>query len=268
MQRMPRVLASTTSHKKEPLLPTLEVFGRLGLVALDLNLHHLIEVGVPVETVERALAEQGQRVWVVSGGWCDFFNGPPEIERTVHSVARQVDLAQRLGASRLRLFFGRLKRSDYSPAVQDVICDNLRRLSDHYLDMTFVFENHDGASLDPAICAEIFGRVDRPNVRMNFDPINFERAGVDSLAALDAVQPFVGHVHLKGLEAGEYCEFGTGDVDLRPVLERLLDAGYTGQFTVEYEGPFDGTLRLHQSVRRADATLAAVEERREERCHL
>ena len=36
-------LASTTSHKREPLLATLEVFGRLGLRDVDLNLHHVLE---------------------------------------------------------------------------------------------------------------------------------------------------------------------------------------------------------------------------------
>ena len=74
--------------------------------------------------------------------------------------------------------------------------------------------------------------TDRPNIRMNFDPINFERAGVDSRHALEVVQPFVGHVHLKGVEAGEYCEFGVGDVDLSPVIQKLMDGGYTGSFSV------------------------------------
>ena len=43
----PRVLTSTTSHKAEPLLPTLEVFARLGLRDIDLNLHHILEFGTP-----------------------------------------------------------------------------------------------------------------------------------------------------------------------------------------------------------------------------
>lgn len=258
MKSVPRVLASTTSHKKEPLLPTLEVFSRLGLRALDLNLHHLIELGEAVDAVTRAVAENGQRVWVVSGGWCDFFHRAPDVDETFRSVELQVGIARRLDARRLRLFFGRLKRPDYSPAVLDVIGGNLLRLSDRHPEITFMFENHDGASLDPAICAEVLGRVDRPNIRMNFDPINFERVGVNGLDALDLVQPFVGHVHLKGIERGEYREFGTGDVDLTPVLRRLLDGGYDGQFTVEYEGRFDGTLRLYQSVRRAEGLLSAL----------
>jgi sugar phosphate isomerase/epimerase len=135
------------------------------------------------------------------------------------------------------------------------VCGNLSRLSDAHPGAVFVFENHDGASLDPVVCREILDRVGRPNIRMNFDPINFAKAGVDPAAALDVVRPVVGHVHLKGLEHGEYCEFGIGDVDLGPVVQSLVASGYTGRFTVEYEGRFDGTLRLYRSVKRARALL-------------
>jgi sugar phosphate isomerase/epimerase len=251
----PRILPSTTSHKREPLLPTLEVFSRLGLRDLDLNLGHMVEGGVGVEAVTEALAAGGHTVWIVSGGWCDFYHRSPEIEETFASVGRQVRIARRLGVGALRLFFGRLKRQDYSAESRDIICGNLRRLSDRYPDVALMFENHDGASLYPDICREILGLVDRPNVRMNFDPVNFERAGVDSMDALRILRPFVGHVHLKGLDGGEYCEFGVGDVDLTPVLRSLLTHEYTGSFTVEYEGTFDRTLRLYESVRRAKTAL-------------
>jgi sugar phosphate isomerase/epimerase len=254
----PAILASTTSHKKEPLLPTLEIFARLGLRDIDLNLHHLLEVGVSDGEVESALAANGQRAWVVSGGWCDFFHQPPYIGRTWASIERQVAVARRLRVSMLRLFFGRTARQAYGPQQRDVIVANLQSLSARYPDVVFVFENHDGASLVPEICAEVLGRTDRPNIRMNFDPINFEKAGVSAADALSAITPFVAHMHLKGLEAGEYCEFGTGDVDLTPVLRTLVAQGYAGRFTVEYEGPFDGTLRLYQSVRRARAAIEAL----------
>jgi sugar phosphate isomerase/epimerase len=252
----PRILPSTTSHKREPLLPTLEVFSRLGLRDLDLNLGHMVEGGLGVEAVADGLAAGGHTVWIVSGGWCDFYHRSPEIEETFESVDRQVHIARRLGVGALRLFFGRLKREDYSVGSRDTICGNLRRLSDRYPDIVLMFENHDGASLCPDICREILGLVDRPNVRMNFDPVNFERAGVNSLEALRMLRPLIGHVHLKGLDGGEYCEFGVGDVDLTPVLRSLLTHGYAGSFTVEYEGAFDRTLRLYESVRRAKAVLA------------
>src|SRR5438034_902631 len=207
----PRILASTTAHKREPLLPTLELLGRLGLRDLDLNLHHLIEGGVSASSVAAAADVHALHIRALSGGWCDFYHRAPEIENTFASVARQVGIAGELHTAQLRLFFGRLRREEYSPRSLDVVSGNLSRLSDAHPGMTFVFENHDGASLDPAVCREILDRVARPNIRLNFDPINFAREGVDPLNALGIVRPLVAHVHLKGLEGGEYCEFGEGD---------------------------------------------------------
>src|SRR5262249_13790659 len=156
----------------------------------------------------------------------------------------QIVLTRELGVDRLRLFYGRLPRSAYSFSTRNAVVGNLRRLADAHRDLVFLFENHDGASLDPEVCAEILGVTDRPNVRANFDPINFERAGVDSAEALRVLRPFIEHVHLKGVVDGENCEFGSGDVDLMPVLRSLIESGYRGDFTVEYEGRFDRTLRL------------------------
>src|SRR4029453_17141700 len=113
----PRLLASTTSHKREPLLPTLEVFSKLDLRDLDLNLHHILEEGVTVESIADCAAARGLRIWIVSGGWCHFFHRGPQADETDRSVASQVEIAPRLGAGQLRLFFGRLKYQDYSPAA-------------------------------------------------------------------------------------------------------------------------------------------------------
>ena len=254
-----RVLASTTAHKRESLLATLEVFARLGLRDLDLNLHHVIEVGVSPSVIADALAVNQQRVWVASGGWCDFFQPAPAIDTTFQSVRRQVEAMRDLGAARLRLFLGRLSREHYQRSAHEVIVGNLRRLSDAHPDTTFMFENHDGASLVPDVCREVLASVDRPNIRMNFDPINFARAGVDPAVARTALQPWLSHVHLKGLDRGEFCEFGIGDVDLTPIVRAMVRDGYTGDFTVEYEGPYDGTLRLYQSVQRARTIVADLE---------
>ena len=257
MADLARVLASTTSHKREPLRPTLDVFGRLGLRDVDLNLHHILEQGESVSDVAGAVAAHGLRLWVLSGGWCDFYAGAPAIEDTFASVARQVSIADTLGVHCLRLFFGRLRYADCSAAVRQVIGANLSRLADTHPHVTFVFENHDGASLHPEVCADVLEHAARPNIRMNFDPVNFAKAGVDPMAALTILRAHVGHVHLKGLDHGEYCEFGEGDVDLGPVVRSLVDGGYDGRFTVEYEGPFDATVRLYRSVQRARSALTS-----------
>jgi sugar phosphate isomerase/epimerase len=255
----PRVLTSTTSHKREPLLPTLEVLSRLDLRDVDLNLHHILEEGVSIQQVAACVERWGLRLWVVSGGWCDFFQTGARIDDTFSSVARQVEIARSLGVFQLRLFFGRLAYEDYSPRFRQIVCDNLSYLSDRDPDTLFAFENHDGASLHPEVCREILERVARPNIRMNFDPINFERVGVNSAAALDVLRPFVAHLHLKGLARGEFCEFGSGEIDLGPVLRSLAKHGYSGGFSVEYEGRQDGTLRLFQAVQRARSAMGVFD---------
>ena len=252
---IPRVLISTTSHKRAPLAPTLETFARLGMRDLDLNLSPIMEGGLTTVQVEAAIRAANQRVWVVSGGWCDFFDRPPDAERTFTSVSRQAEAARALGVHHLRLFFGRLERAHYSPAAREVARVNILRLADAYPDVVLAFENHDGASLDPAICADILHAVNRPTVGMNFDPINFARAGVDIQSALATLRPLVCHVHLKGVKGDHLCEFDEGDVDLKPFLAALQTGGYPGSFTVEYEGAGDATSALHRSVGRARALL-------------
>jgi sugar phosphate isomerase/epimerase len=254
----PLILASTTSHKREPLLMTLDVFGRLGLRDVDLNLHHVIEGGVPVGSVEQAVSRHDLRLHVVSGGWCDFFDRVPRIDETLRSVARQVELARGLGVSVVRLFFGRLPLDQYGAPALATVSENLQRISDLYPSILFVFENHDGASRRPEVCGEILERTNRPNIRMNFDPINFERDGVRHQDAFEILKPFIAHLHLKGLAERQFAEFGVGDVDLTPMLEALAARRYQGKMSVEYEGVHDGTLRLYRSVLRARSSLDAV----------
>jgi sugar phosphate isomerase/epimerase len=252
------ILPSTTSHKHEALIPTLNLFARLGFADLDLNLNHIVERGVDPDVIRSALDRNRQRVWILSGGWCDFFEEGTAAEETRRSVDRQVALARGFAVNHLRLFFGRLPSGQYTSSARDVCVRNIQRVADRYPDLLFVLENHDGASSRPDVCQAVLEGVDRPNVQLTFDPINFEHRGVRALDALAALQPRVGHVHLKGYSSGAFCGFGEGDVDLMPVLRALIGGGYAGAFTVEYEGSGDRTLRLYESVERARGALAGL----------
>jgi sugar phosphate isomerase/epimerase len=253
-----QIVPSTTSHKRERLVPTLRLFARLGFFDIDLNLNHIVEGGSDPDEIREALAANGQRVQIASGGWCDFFDEGPAAGRTLQSVERQAALTRRVGVDRLRLFFGRLPADSYTDELAHVCACNIRRFADNHPDLLFVFENHDGASSRPDVCRSVLEAVDRPNVRLTFDPINFEHRSVRTADALAVLQPLVGHVHLKGYAAGEFCGFGEGEVDLTPAVQALVDGGYTGGFTVEYEGRGDRTLRLFESVDRARRLLARI----------
>jgi sugar phosphate isomerase/epimerase len=253
-----QILPSTTSHKSEALIPTLEVFARLGFVDLDLNLNHVIERGVSASDIRATLAANGQLVRIASGGWCDFFDERPDIQRTFDSVERQVALAREFGVDRLRLFYGRMPEAQWSAARRVVAADNIRHVGARHPDVTFMFENHDAASSSPGICAAILESVDLPNVRHTFDAINFEHRSVKTMDALRRLLPLVAHVHLKGYDGEHFCGFGEGTVDLHPMLEALVKGGYRGAFTVEYEGAGDRTIRLYTSVQRARSAVGRL----------
>lgn len=253
-----QILPSTTSHKAEALIPALDVFARLGFTDLDLNLNHIVERGTAADDVRAALTANGQRLWIASGGWCDFFDGPPDIRKTFDSVDRQVALTREFGVDRLRLFYGRMPYSQWSASTRATAVTNIQRIATKHPDITFVFENHDGASSNPDVCGAILEDVNLPNVRHTFDAINFEHRGVRTMDALRRLQRLIGHVHLKGYDGEHFCEFGQGTVDLNPMLEALIAGGYRGAFTVEYEGAGDRTLRLYTSVQRARSVIGRL----------
>ena len=166
-----QLLPSTTSHKHEPLLPTLAIFSLLGMCDLDLNLNHLIEHAVTVHEVQRALDENHQRVWVVSGGWCcDFFDEEPKIQATFCiGGAPGRDGAVCSGSSPSACFLADLEACErYSADARATIVRNIRHVADDYPDILFAFENHDGASSHPEICRQVLESVDRSNVRLTF----------------------------------------------------------------------------------------------------
>jgi len=253
-----QILPSTTSHKAEAIIPTLDVLARLGFSDLDLNLNHVIERGAASAEIRAALATNGQRVLIASGGWCDFFDQAPGIQRTFDSVERQVALTREFGTDRLRLFYGRMPYARWSASTRARVVDNVGRVGTRYPDITFVFENHDAASSSPDVCAAILEDVHLANVLHTFDAINFEHRGVRTIDALRRLQPLVGHVHLKGYDGEHFCEFGDGTIDLGPMLEALIRGGYRGAFTVEYEGAGDRTVRLYTSVQRARSVIGRL----------
>ncbi len=146
------MLTSTTSHKREPLLPTLEVFARLGLRDLDLNLHHILEDGVPVDAVAQSVAANGLASVDRVRRLVRFLprRAGDRARRSPRSIAQVAHRRRSSASSPLRLFFGRL---DLRGLLARRAGHGVRRTSGGCPTgipaMRFVFENHDGASLHP-----------------------------------------------------------------------------------------------------------------------
>jgi len=84
--------------------------------------------------------------------------------------------------------------------------------------------------------------VDHPAVRVNFDTANiyYYNEGVDGMAEMATVMPYIGGIHLKDTDGGykTWCfpTFGEGIVDFRAVFDLANANGFYGPFTMEIEG--------------------------------
>lgn len=153
------------------------------------------------------------------------------------------DFAARLGVASIACHVGFVPEDHSDPdyvAVRDVV----RRVCDHAAGhgQTFALET----GQEPADVLLAFIRdVDRPNLRINFDPANLILYGSDEpIAALRKLAPLVISVHAKDGDwppkdvagaLGSERPLGQGSVGMPQFVHALQEAGYQGTLNVERE---------------------------------
>jgi len=238
---------STTSHKYENNEDVFRLFNNNDLRYIEYNLTPIMDGKIKADLVQKLLKKYNLIVKVIGGGWCDFFYSGKKIVDTFNSIKMQINIAEILDCKSIRLFFGRGKYGSINQEVLDTIVMNISYIAEKYPDVNFYFENHDGASLVPKFCLDVMEKINRPNVKLNFDPINFEKAGINSNIAYNLLKNHISHVHLKGLLSGSYCGYGYGDVKLDDIIKDLINSNYKNIFTIEYEGPGNAISNLIMS---------------------
>jgi sugar phosphate isomerase/epimerase len=179
----------------------------------------------------------------------------PTVQRTVGFIppatraAREArtlalsDFAARLGVGSIACHVGfvpeDVRHPDYV-AVREVvrrICDRAAR--NH---QTFALET----GQEPAhVLAAFFADVNRPNLRINFDPANLILYGTgEPIAALRVLAPHVASVHCKDGDwppigvagaLGKERALGKGSVGIPAFLQALREIGFQGPLNVERE---------------------------------
>ena len=153
------------------------------------------------------------------------------------------DFAARLGVASIACHVGFVPEDHADPdyvAVRDVV----RRICDHAAGhgQTFALET----GQEPADVLQAFIRdVDRPNLRINFDPANLILYGSDEpIAALRKLAPLVISVHAKDGDwppkgvagaLGSERPLGQGSVGMPQFVRALQELGYQGTLNVERE---------------------------------
>jgi len=171
------------------------------------------------------------------------------------------DVARSLGLESVACHIGFVPE-DPKDALYAKIRDVARDLCDHCGNNGQSFTLDTGQ--EPArVLLRFIEDVDRPNLRINFDPANMILYGTgDPIEALDVLAKRVLSVHCKDgnwpprdqpLALGKEQPLGDGSVDFAKFLAKLKEIGYRGVLTIEREGVDEE--RQAADIRKAIALL-------------
>lgn len=197
------------------------------------------------------IAEHGMKVssYAVSN---DFVKSSKEERAKVEQdIIDSFPVAKALGTSVIRVFSGNLSEIAGFEEALGWIVDGLASAASkaEAEGLVLCLENHGMLAGSGEQVLTIINRVNSPSLRSTFDTGNFLLVDEDPSAALDILLPYVAHVHLKDFvrqDDGRYkslkgmayegANLGLGDVEVKPILDRLNAAGYEGAVVLEYEG--------------------------------
>jgi sugar phosphate isomerase/epimerase len=160
------------------------------------------------------------------------------IEQSRAEARAAIDLAQALGARFIRVFGGEASDGESRETGTERLVEELFVLGDYAYDrnVSVLLENHD-AYVSGIQLAEVISRVRHSAVGALWDVHNSVVAGESLSASISALRPFLRFVHVKDSRSsdGAYCLLGEGDQPIRESVLKLVEHGYDGYISVEWE---------------------------------
>lgn len=250
----------------------MDVFGVIDWIAEQGGEHveiapgNYIDMGEPElpESIREHAARRGLAIsnYAVGGNFVEGDSAALELE--IEAVIREVDIAHRLGVSRMRHDAAWRAREETTPAQFEAdigrIAGACRRIADYaaQLGITTSVENHGFHVQSSERVLRLIHEVDRPNFRLTMDIGNFMCADESSVAAVKRAVSHASMIHLKDFylrpsyrdpgtgwfrtRTGDYLRgaiLGNGDIEMWEVLRIIKQSGYDGFLSVEFEGAED-----------------------------
>lgn len=203
---------------------------------------------VEIDKVREKLSNRGLRLCAL-GAYNDFVVlDADEVDFQVRRMKRICEIASELGCPVLRTEGGVPKPAVPREKWVTAIVECLKRCSEiaEELEVRLALDNHGVVTNDAELQVEILGMVDSPMVGACLDTMNYHWMGHDHATVrrfYQLIAPVAMHTHIKdgrGIRENYVgCTLGEGVVDLDFVIECLLQSGYSGAWTLEYEGKTD-----------------------------
>ena len=198
-------------------------------------------------------------------------------DATIAGVKLAIDMAAALECPVVRISGGRDKNEGLTAAqARGVLSEALKEVGDYAADhgVTGAIETHVGTlCYTSAETLDVIERTGHPAIRVCLDWAFIAQAGQDTVeTCFERLAPFIVHVHAKDFagrgpddKAGRQTILGEGDLGWPAVIRKLVEIGYHGFLSDEFEKhwkrelpePEDWFPRSRAAMARlvADATL-------------
>lgn len=233
------------------LLEALDLYARLGFDGVEvlytdgyLCAVHPSSAAEELPRLKERLGELGLAVAQVTPYAQDFDAEDPAARHAAAGEIRAcVAVASELGCANVRLWAGNEPEPGEGDARFARLVESLRPLAREAAaaGVSLNVENHSGShALTSAAAVRLVEAVGE-GMGVTYDPANLLMLGEgDPEGALERLLPHVRHVHFKDLKVVGYRKhlpavLGEGDVPWDRLMPRLLESGYDGFFSTEFE---------------------------------
>ena len=212
-------------------IPAIEVRGINGILQND-----LIDVfsEKKIEQTKR-LFDRYQTVPLVLGTSCRFHQAE-QFDKAIEEGLSSIRIAEAVGFQSIRVFGDRIL-SDGEACIQRVI-DGLTTLCDRAKQVRILLEVHGDFNTIEALSPVIDSMKSKNNFGLIWDIEHTHRNyGSDWITFYRLARPYIKHVHIKDYSNAldRLTLIGQGDVPILPIMDRLLQDGYDGYFSLEWE---------------------------------
>jgi sugar phosphate isomerase/epimerase len=155
----------------------------------------------------------------------------------LNQIKSWIDVTDRLGASHLRIFAGKLPEGTTLQQATDWVVEGMKAACDYAAPKGIMLglEDHSGVSQSADVCLEIMHRVNHPYAGINLDITHFiPSAAQDGYAQIAACIPYATVSHIR-----DHFDDHT-PIDMDRVWKMYADAGHKGYMALEYEGDAKG----------------------------
>jgi sugar phosphate isomerase/epimerase len=188
---------------------------------------------------KKEVAARGLHISCVSSSASMHETDPQKHEGQLADARRFIDLASTLGVKYVRVFGNNIV-GPREPAIQHV-AKSMRQLGDYARpkDVTVVIESHGDFTDSPTLRA-ILEQADSPHVALLWDAHHTYVSGrEDPGFTVAQLGKFIRHTHLKDSRKEgndvHYVLTGRGDVPVKRQIQVLVETGYQGYFSFEWE---------------------------------